>query len=122
MQEVTIDLDDFCGWLCEHEHDEVGRSGIWFHSPLAVWLSEMTGALYGVDGGVYGRACWDEQCWLPLPRWAVVFSSRVEQWMGLTMVGSEALEVLAQVERTLSLRVGRAGHCACVAQKAKGMA
>ncbi len=122
MQEVNIDLDAFCGWLCLHEHDEVGRLGIWFHSPLALWLSEVTGVLYGVDGSVYGRACWDEQCWLLLPRWAVLFSSRVEQWLGRTMVGSEALEVLAQVERTLSMSVGRGGWCSYAAHKAKRIA
>jgi hypothetical protein len=121
VQEVNIDLDAFCSWLCEHEKDEVGRPGIWFHSPLALWLSEVTGALYGVDGGVYGRACWDEQCWSPLPRWAVVFSSRVEQWLGRTMVGSEALEVLAQVEYTFSRQIGCVGQHACTAKRARGM-
>ena len=104
VQEVHIDLDAFCGWLCLHEYDEVGRPGIWFHSPLAVWLSDVTGHVYGVDGRVYGRASWDACCWLPLPDWAVVFSSWVEQSLVRVIVGAEALDVLAQVERTLTMR------------------
>ena len=103
MQVMTIDLDGFCTWLCEHEHDEVGKPGIWFHSPLAFWLSEVSGHVYGVDGAMYGRACWDACRWLPLPQWAVLFSARVEQWMGRGMVGADALTVLADVERSLTL-------------------
>ncbi len=122
QQAVNITLDGFCEWLCQHEHDEVGRPGIWFHSPLALWLSEMTGAVYGVDGSVYGRACWDEYQWLPLPRWAVVFSTVIEQWLGRSIVGSEALEVLAQVERSLSVDVRYGGRSACLAKKARGKA
>ena len=102
MQEGTIDLDEFCGWLCEHECDVVGKPGIWFHSPLAFWLSEVTGHVYGVDGGLYGRACWDACRWLPLPQWAVLFSARVEQWMGRGMIGADALTMLADIERSLT--------------------
>jgi hypothetical protein len=104
VQEVNIDLDDFCGWLCLHENDEVGRPGIWFHTPLAVWLSEVTGRVYGVDGRVYGRACWDVCCWYPLPHWAVLFSCWIEQSLVRVIVGAEALDVLAQVERALTMR------------------
>ena len=104
MQEVNIDLDAFCSWLCEHEKDEVGRPGIWFHSPLALWLSDVAGAVYGVDGTVYGRACWDEQYWLPLPRWAVLFTNQIEQSISRAVNGAEALDVLALVEQASGLR------------------
>jgi hypothetical protein len=51
----VISLEAFCAWLCAHEHEVVGRSGTWFQGPLARWLSDLLGGVYGVDGsGVLG--------------------------------------------------------------------
>ncbi len=52
----VVSLEDFCAWLCTHEHEVVGRSGTWFHGPLARWLSDLLGGVYGIDGPYYGRA------------------------------------------------------------------
>lgn len=101
---ITIDVDVFCSWLCEHEHDVVGEPGIWFHTPLALWLSEVTGRVYGVDNGTYGPPSWDVCRWLPLPRWAVLFTNKIEQSIGRAVIGAEALEVLAMVECASGLR------------------
>ena len=104
MQAVPIELDVFCSWLCEHEHDVVGEPGIWFHTPLALWLSEVTGRVYGVENGTYGRPSWELCRWLPLPQWAVLFTNRIEQSISRAVNGAEALEVLAMVERASGLR------------------
>lgn len=68
MHLADSDLDSFCSWLCEHEHEVVGRSGMTYHCPLALWLSERSGHTYGVDGRVYGRASCAYHCWRLLPR------------------------------------------------------
>ena len=73
MHLADSDLDSFCSCLCEHEHEVVGRSGMTYHCPLALWLSERSGHTYGVDGRVYGRASCAYHCWRLLPRWAEVF-------------------------------------------------
>ena len=95
---LNIEMDVFCSWLCQHERDVVGHPGTWFHSPLACWLSEMTGHTYGVEGRLYGRALYDTRYWLLLPRWAAVFTSWVEVFASRPITGAEALEVLARVE------------------------
>ena len=56
MQLEDSDLDSFCTWLCHREHEIVGRPGMVYHCPLAQWLSECAGHIYGVDSRVYGRA------------------------------------------------------------------
>ncbi len=55
MQVSESHLESFSSWLCFHEDDIIGYPGMCFHSPLARWLSEVTGHTYGVDGSVYGR-------------------------------------------------------------------
>jgi hypothetical protein len=95
------DLDLFCHWLCERENAIVGRPGMTFHCPLARWMSEITGHIYGVDGRVYGRACSAYQRWLLLPRWAEVFVAWSESVAFRPITGSEALTILAGVEMAL---------------------
>ena len=97
----VISLEDFCAWLCAHEHEVVGRSGTWFHSPLACWLSDLLGGVYGVDGPYYGRACWDAHWWLPLPHWAVLFTTWLDARDGRPVLGHEAFALLALVEKAL---------------------
>ncbi len=99
-----VSLEAFCAWLCAHEHEVVGRSGTWFHGPLAHWLSDLLGGVYGVDGPSYGRACWDAHWWLPLPRWAVLFSTWQDARDGRPVLGHEAFALLARVEKVLSPR------------------
>jgi hypothetical protein len=97
----VVSLEAFCAWLCAHEHEVVGRSGTWFHGPLAHWLSDLLGGVYGVDGPYYGRACWDAHWWLPLPRWAVLFTTWQDVHDGCPVLGHEAFALLAQVEVAL---------------------
>jgi hypothetical protein len=103
MQLADSDLDLFCAWLCEREHEVVGRPGMTYHSPLALWLSEQSGHTYGVDGRVYGRASCAYHCWLLLPRWAEVFVAWSEVLAFRPITGGEALVLLASGE--LALRV-----------------
>jgi hypothetical protein len=95
------DLDAFCQWLCEREHAMVGRPGMIFHCPLALWMSELTGHIYGVDGCRYGRACSAYQRWLVLPRWAEVFVAWSESVAFRPITGAQALTILAGVEMAL---------------------
>ena len=97
---VQVELDSFVSWLCLHEGDEVvGSVGTWFDSPLARYLSEMTGHLYGVDGFRYGYALHDERYWLLLPSWAERFSCWIESCSRRPVTCDEVLEVLAWMER-----------------------
>lgn len=102
---LDINQEDFCSWLCLHEHMPVGQPGMCYQSPLALWLSEVSGHVYGVDGSVYGRATWDYRCWLHLPRWALLFTRRVEACAVGAITGAQAFAVLAQVEMALVPRV-----------------
>jgi hypothetical protein len=100
-----INQEVFCSWLCSREHEVVGCPGMCYQSPLAFWLSEVSGQVYGVDGSVYGRATWEYRCWLRLPRWALLFTRRVEAWPWDAITGAEAFAVLAQVELALMPQV-----------------
>jgi hypothetical protein len=110
MCPLDIDCDAFCAWLCLHEHERVGCPGRCFDSPLAQWLQSLTGHMYGIDSGMYGRACWDFRSCLPLPRWAAFFAECVEARSGFSMTGAEAFALLAHVEVALVPRRDR--HCA----------
>jgi hypothetical protein len=90
--------------LCLHEQDIVGDPSSFYHSPLALWLSERAGNVVGVDGAWFGRALDACQFWRLLPRWAVVFASYLECASSLPVTGLEALDVLARVELALSAR------------------
>jgi hypothetical protein len=102
---VQVELDGFVSWLCLYDGDEVvGYVGTWFDSPLARYLSEVTGHLYGVDGFRYGYALHDERCWLGLPCWAERFSCWIESCSRRPVTGDEVLDVLAQIELLLRPR------------------
>ena len=98
---MEISQEAFCAWLCQHEYEEVGHPGTCFHSPLALWLSELCGHVYGVDGNVYGRALHDPCVWRLLPRWAVAFVARTEAHSVHVLTGQEAFALLVDVERML---------------------
>ena len=101
MNAADLSLDEFCTWLCAHEHEIVGHPTSFYHSPLARWLSESFGHVYGVDGAWFGRAFQEARCWCLLPRWAVLFASWLERVSSLPVTGLEALDVLARVEWVL---------------------
>jgi hypothetical protein len=103
MHLTDSDLDSFCTWLCQREHEIVGRPGMVYHCPLAQWLSESSGHIYGVDSKMYGRASCAYHCWRLLPRWAEVFVAWSEVMAFRPITGNEALVLLASVE--LALRV-----------------
>ena len=90
-----LSVDDFCAWLALHEYDVVGRLGMCFHSPLALWLSERLGGVVGVDGSVYGLACMPFHLWRPLPRWAVRFQLYSEKHFPHVVSGIDAFLLLA---------------------------
>jgi hypothetical protein len=97
------DVERFVDWLCRREHEVVGYPGTCYRSPLALWLSQQTGHVYGIDEGRYGRASQDFRFWRPLPRWAQAFASWIDTCSATTYVltGAEAFWVLARVEATL---------------------
>jgi hypothetical protein len=99
---VQFELEAFVSWLCLHDGNEVvGYVGTWFDSPLARYLSEVTGHLFGVDSQRYGCALDDYQRWLVLPCWAQHLSWWVESCPRRPTTGDEVLEVLASIERVL---------------------
>lgn len=95
----ALDWDAFCSWLCDRESVVVGLPGMWFHDPLALYLSEVFGRVYGVDGAFYGPACVDPAYWSWLPAWAQRFSSRLQRYALREMTGAEVFAVLADVLR-----------------------
>ena len=99
---MAVELEAFVSWVCLHTGDEVvGYIGTWLDSPLARYLSEVTGHLCGVDGRRYGRALSDYQRWCLLPRWAELFTAWVESCPRRPVRGDEVLEVLARIELAL---------------------
>jgi hypothetical protein len=100
---VEIKRDAFRKWLLAHAAESVGSPGRCFDAPLARWLSEVSGHVYGVDDKLYGRGCWEYVQWLPLPRWAELFTSWSEgRFFACSLTGLQALDILARVEYTLS--------------------
>ena len=99
---ARVELEAFVSWVCLHACDEeVGYVGTWFDSPLARYLSEVTGHVCGSDGRRYGWALSDYQRWLLLPRWAELFTAWVESCPRRPVRGDEVLEVLARIELAL---------------------
>ena len=95
-------IEAFSNWLVSHEHEVVGYTGRCFDSPLARWLSDLAGHLYGVDEGRNGRALWEDCYWRPLPRWAHVFSRWLEAPVPEMVTGRQAFGALACVELALA--------------------
>ena len=98
---IEIDIEAFETWLCFHESDIVGTPGMWFHSPLAIWLSEMYGHIYGVDTRCYGRASSESTQWRWLPTWAQHLQSHLTCHELHAITGEVAFAALAEVEQTL---------------------
>ena len=101
MSPSDIKQEVFCSWLCSHEHTAFEYPASVFSSPLARWLSDVTGHLYGVDGFVFGSALLEEQYWKPLPCWAKMFVARLDAYAVRPLSGSEVFVLLAGVEVAL---------------------
>lgn len=104
---ANIDLEAFGLWLIEHEGDVFDCTDSHFQCPLARWLTDLGGALYGVDGYTYGAASWDAQHWRELPPWARGFHSRVatRTLFSSHIYGRQAFLMLAEVEVGLPTHV-----------------
>ncbi|HZU03974.1 MAG TPA: hypothetical protein VFA10_30205 [Ktedonobacteraceae bacterium] len=102
MTEFLTNMNEFASWLCSHEFDIVGLPGTCFHCPLAQWLSEQAGGVWGVDDHFYGTASRAHWQWRTLPRWAALFVSRIERRAFRPVTGDEALLALAEVELALT--------------------
>jgi len=100
MHMLDLGLETFATWLAIREHEVVGLPHLCFQSPLARWLSEMTGHLFGVDvdEGTFGWALADSCTWRLLPRWAHLFSRWLEARHVEAVTGRDAFDLLAAVE------------------------
>jgi len=97
-----LSLESFVTWLCEREHTDVGIPHRCFCCPLACYLSEMTGRLWGVDAPYYGLASLEAHRWAVLPQWARLFVSYTDTARFPSLTGVQALEVLASIELHLT--------------------
>lgn len=103
MNMICLDMNAFFEWLCSyHDHDVVGLPGRCFHSPLARWLSALSGRAMGVDEMRYGWALADGRSWVTLPYWAQMFASYSERLFGASLTAYEAVGLLVQVETALA--------------------
>lgn len=107
MHMFDLGLEAFASWLANREHDIVGRPHLCFQSPLACWLSDMTGHLAGVDvdEGKFGWALVDACYWRLLPRWAHLFSLWLEARHVESVTGRDAFDLLAAVELAVASSV-----------------
>jgi len=101
MRPSDIEQANFCAWLCAQENMVFPAPASIFGSPLACWLSEVTGQLYGVDGEVYGLALCEEAYWKPLPCWAKLLVARLDACVARPLSGFEVFVLLAGVEVAL---------------------
>jgi hypothetical protein len=92
-------LDEFLSWLSFHEHEYVGSPGSYFSSPLALYLSQRDGRVYGVDGDRFGPALLDVCQWRYLPLWARRFTNWSECRSFTPITGGEAFHILATIEQ-----------------------
>jgi hypothetical protein len=101
MREWMLSMEAFAAWLCEREGQIVGVPGRLFGSPLAYWLEQTYGRVYGVNE----QCCWlasDERQLFRLPLWTRLFilhSERVKPFEALT--GDEAFTILACIEERM---------------------
>lgn len=101
--QLRCDLDDFFLWLASFSPDAlVGQPGRYFHSPLALFLSEKAGHVVGEDGRRYGRAVVDPCFWCELPRWAQLFASLAERSHCPALLAYDAVGLLVEVETRLA--------------------
>lgn len=105
MNPSEIRHDAFSAWLRTHETVVFERPGACFDSPLARWLQAMSGHIYGIENGRYGRACWDAQTWLPLPRWAMLMVARFDACATRLLTATEVLSMVAEVQQMGARRV-----------------
>ncbi|HEU5380507.1 MAG TPA: hypothetical protein VFV38_34215 [Ktedonobacteraceae bacterium] len=99
LMQVLFDLEDFFLWLASFSPDElVGQPGRYFHSPLALFLSEKVGHVMGEDGRRYGCAIVDPCFWYELPRWAQMFASLAERSHCSALLAYDAVGLLVEVE------------------------
>lgn len=101
MPESLLSMEQFLSWLCTHEYDVVGCPGTCFHAPLAQWLTDRYGGVWGIDDYMYGLASRAYTLWSPLPRWARLFIAHLERQAFRPVTGDEALLALAEVELAL---------------------
>ena len=101
MSPSDIQQEDFCSWLCSQEYMVFVSPASVFSSPLACWLSDLTGHLYGVDDFAYGSALLGERYWKPLPCWAKMLVARLDACAVRPLSGSEVFVILASVEVAL---------------------
>jgi hypothetical protein len=106
MSEWLVSMDAFGGWLCEREYEVVGVPGRYFDSPVARFLSETYGQVYGVDDeGMCWRACEDWRRFR-LSSWVRLFLRMTEQTRAFRPVtGAEAFASLVAVEARLAGRL-----------------
>jgi hypothetical protein len=97
----TLSMEQFHSWLSAHATTVVGQAGMCFLSPLALWISERMGHLYGTDDLFYGRAVSAYCSWQMLPAWAVRFNARLERIAFRPVTGLEALQELAHIKTTI---------------------
>ena len=83
------------------------RPAACFDSPLARWLGEVTGHVYGVDGEKYGRACWEYEQWLPLAWWARLVMARLEAGSSRMLTCSQVMAFVTEVGMGSALRDGK---------------
>ena len=105
MNLLDLGSEEFAAWLAIREDEIVGLPKRCFQSPLARWISEMTGHVFGVDEGKFGWALSDECSWRLLPRWAHLFTHWLDAWHSEAVTGQDAFNVLARVELALTTRV-----------------
>jgi len=97
----ALSIKKFHVWLSIHATEIVGQAGTCFLSPLAIWISEEAGHLYGTDDLFYGRAATDYSSWQMLPKWAECFNAPLERIAFHPVTGSEALQELAHIKTTI---------------------
>jgi hypothetical protein len=107
MSPSDIHQEAFGAWLQVHREMTFEHPAACFDSPLARWLGEMTGYVYGVDGERYGRACWEYEHWLPLPWWARSVMARLDGCSFRVFTCSQVMALVAEVDMMSLSRYGK---------------
>jgi hypothetical protein len=105
MSPSDIQQEAFGAWLQVHREMTFEWPAACFDSPLARWLGEMTGQVYGVDGEKYGRACWEYEQWLPLPWWARLVMARLEAGSSRMLTCSQVMAFVTEVSRMSASKI-----------------